>query len=192
MAIPAFLKKVSMVGAGAAVMAIGTMASAQAATLGGQLFSNGGNIKVQVLLADAGFTSELRLFNAARTSFTSIANNRQVGRVVDLGSFTKGQELIFGIFVTNTGNTFFTGPASRNPDGIFHNVTNQVAPGDVYVGFEDLFGGGDRDYNDNIFRFTGAIQDSPVPVNVPEPASIVGLLAVGALASRLKGAPKKA
>lgn len=190
MAISAFLKKLSVVGAGAAVMAMGTIASAEAAILGGQLFSRGGNVKVEVLDSTAGYTSELRLYGADLSSFTSIATNREVGRVVDLGSFTSGQELIFGIFVRYNGNTFFTVHATRNSDGIFHNQTNELAPGVMFVGFEDLFGGGDRDYDDNTFRFTGAIQDKPV--SVPEPASIVGLLSVGALASRLKGSPKKA
>jgi PEP-CTERM motif/Domain of unknown function (DUF4114) len=65
----------------------------------------------------------------------------------------------------------------------------------VYAGFEDLYGGGDRDYNDTVFRFTGvstsATQQTiaPAPTSspdaapgVPEPATLFLMLTgIGAL-----------
>ncbi len=37
------------------------------------------------------------------------------------------------------------------------------------VGFEDLVGGGDRDFNDFMFRLTNVVDPAPAPAPVPEP-----------------------
>ena len=77
-----------------------------------------------------------------------------VGTMVNLGSFTAGTELIFELN-NQHGDLFFTGPASRNPDNIPHaKVDFQFAPGQSLVGFEDVFGGYDFDYNDLRFTLT--------------------------------------
>ena len=123
--------------------------------LGGQLFATGGEVEVQVLPASAGFTSELWLFEPAPAR--RIATNRDVGLVVNLGTFPAGVELVFGIRVLNTGNEFRMGPGTRNPDGIPHAVVTFLDPTRARVGFEDLYGGGDRDYDDNVFEFRGGI-----------------------------------
>jgi RHS repeat-associated protein/uncharacterized repeat protein (TIGR01451 family) len=133
--------------------------AADPAGLGGQLFSTGQSVEVEVLPASAGFTSELWLFEPGPER--RLATNRDVGTVVQLGIFPAGVELVFGIKVLNTGNTFKMGPGSRNPDGIPHAVVTFLDNGRARVGFEDLFGGGDRDYNDNIFEFRGGIQPEP-------------------------------
>ena len=127
--------------------------------LGGQLFSSGQPVELQVLPASAGFTSELWLFEPGPAR--RLATNRDVGLVVNVGSFPAGVELLFGIKVLNTGDVFKMGPGSRNPDGIPHAVVNFLEPGRAHVGFEDLFGGGDRDYNDNMFEFRGGIIEEP-------------------------------
>ena len=127
-----------------------------APVLGGQLFATGLPVEVEVLPASAGFTSELWLFEPV-ASRVRIATNRDVGRVVQLGTFPAGTELVFGIHVINTGNDFRMGPASRNPDNQIHAQVDFLEAGRAIVGFEDLFGGGDRDYNDNMFEFRGGI-----------------------------------
>ena len=71
---------------------------------------------------------------------------------------------MFGIHVLNTGDDFRMGPASRNADNQFHDQVETFEAGRARVGFEDLFGGGDRDYNDNMFEFRGGIApEQPKP-----------------------------
>ncbi len=147
------------------LMAAGPLSAA--GIIGGQLFATGGNVTVEVLPASAGYTSELHLISPGPDRF--IALNHDVGTVVNLGSFTAGVELVFGIYVRDTGDTFRMGPASRNPDGIEHAGVDNTAPGVAIVGFEDLLGGGDLDYDDNVFKFTGGIAPLGCPADVSVP-----------------------
>lgn len=126
--------------------------------LGGQLFSTGKDVQVKVLPATAGFTSELWLFSPEPRRF--IVTNRDVGTIVNLGRFPVGVELVFGIVVRDTGNTFLMGPGYRNPDGIAHAVVEFLGPGIATVGFEDILGGGDKDFDDNVFELSGGIAPS--------------------------------
>ena len=56
------------------------------------------------------------------------------------------------------------GPASRNPDGIAHADVTETGARTFLVGFEDVFGGGDRDYDDNVFQFTGNLAPNRPPL----------------------------
>ncbi|MEC4984226.1 MAG: PKD domain-containing protein [Oscillatoria sp. PMC 1068.18] len=147
------MTKLSTILTGATFILLGTVSASEAATLGGRLYATGGNVSVQVLGGTAGLTSYLGLYSPVLIN--PIASNRGVGKVVNLGKFAPGQELIFGI--SAGGHTFFTGPGKRNPDGLPHAVVDLIGPGGVKVGFEDLFGGGDLDYDDNNFMFRGGI-----------------------------------
>lgn len=119
--------------------------------LGTQLFAGNRDISVEILPGStAGITSFLSLYSPTRIG---IGTNRQGGHRVSLGTFTPGMELIFGI--NAAGNVFLTGPGSRNGDGLAHAQVHYRSPGVADIGFEDLFGGGDRDYDDNLFRFYG-------------------------------------
>lgn len=131
--------------------------------LGGQLYSTGGVVQVEVLPATASLTSELWLFEPGPEL---LATNRDVGTIVEVGPFPPGAELIFGIRVR--GNEFRLGPSDRNPDGLVHGEVDFIEPGVAIVGFEDLLGGGDLDYDDNVFRFTGQLAPVP-PREIPDP-----------------------
>jgi len=120
---------------------------------GGQYFSDGRDVKVTILPFEADFTDEIRLIYPVNRT---IGTNRDVGRVVDLGSFRFGTELIFAIYVVDTGQTFRIGPSSRNPDRIVHARVECLGDGKAKVFFEDNLGGGDRDFDDAVLQITSA------------------------------------
>src|ERR1041385_6753991 len=114
--------------------------------IGGRLFSNGGELEVEMLAADAGFTIELYLMSPGPQRL--IATNRDAGTIVKLGTVPAAVELIFGVFVRDTQRTHVMGQGSQNPDGLPHAEVTCFGGGRSNIGFEDQLGGGDRDYND--------------------------------------------
>jgi len=146
--------------AGALVLA----APAQAqAVIGGQLFATGGTVDIVVQPGTAGYTSQLFIVRPDGTR-NNLALNTEVAKHVTVGPFAAGKELVFGITVLNGGDTFLMGPASRNPDGIAHAEVTQTGVRTFLVGFEDLYGGGDLDYDDNVFQFTGNLAPNRPPL----------------------------
>jgi hypothetical protein len=135
---------------------------ARLGALGGQLFATGGTVDIVVQPGTAAFTSRLFLLGPDGTP-NNIALNTGVGKHVTVGPFPAGKELVFGITVLNGGPTYFMGPASRNPDGIAHAEVTETGVRTFLVGFEDHFGGGDRDYDDNVFQFTGNLTPTRPP-----------------------------
>jgi len=116
--------------------------------LGGRLFSNGGELEVEILPVHAGFTSELSFGSPGPARV--IGTNRDSGTKVKLGRFPSGVELIFSIFVRETQKTFVIGPGSGNPDGLAHAEVTCFGDGRSNIGFEDQIGGGDKNYADLI------------------------------------------
>ncbi len=109
--------------------------------------------------------------NDLRLNGTFIFNNHStpVGTTADLGSFAVGTELIFELYVNNTGNSFFTGPASRNPDSHTHaRVQSDWEPDTSLVSFEDLFNG-PFEFNDLSFSFTNTTTSVSNPLPEPNP-----------------------
>ena len=122
---------------------------------------------------DGDFTNDTFIFNNHTTP---------VGTTFDLGSFALGTELIFRLYVNNTGYNYFTGLASRNPDGMAHaRVQTNWNPGESLVSFEDLYGlpEGVNGYNDLSFSFTNTSGGS-----VPDPGSSLLLLGIGLVGLR--------
>ena len=162
------------IGLAGGALVVSTARADAVPVLGAQLFATGGSVTVEVLHSTAAYTSDLFLFSP--DSERLISTNRDVGLVVDLGRFPVGMELLFGIKVENVAAwTYFMGQASRNPDGIAHAIVDLLAAGDAIVGFEDLSGGGDRDFDDVVFRFRGVVASTADvderPVDVGEPSA---------------------
>jgi hypothetical protein len=124
-------------------------------TDGGQIFlGDDAAVKIEYCGGSAGFTSDLFL---APDTTTVIATGQVTpnGTIVDLGVHAQGSELMFILHVQNTNQTYFMGPGSRNPDNLAHARVNSTFSDplatEYVVGFEDILGGGDNDFNDFVF-----------------------------------------
>jgi hypothetical protein len=201
----------------AAVLSVLPRSVEAAPIIGTQLIASGGSITAYFLGHTAAYTNELYLFSADDLS-TPLPVTLQTGTLgaglifvnqttaplssVDLGWFAPGTELVFGIYVRDTQRTYYLGSGARNPDGVAHGAVNSdplpeftahgvtVPAGTILVGFEDLFGGGDLDYDDLVFSFSNVVSEPVVLLRqAPEPASLsllaLGLAAIGARRYRL-------
>ncbi len=172
----------------AAIVAIGTATAAQAAL---PVYPSSGtvnpvdyaftaaatgNIVAYFAGHSAGYTNFLRLeVNGVDTGLEGLNNQITApGTSFDFGPVNAGDQLVFKIRVSNTGNYFYS-KRSMNADGITHIYSDSYAGGDfgipagVYVGFEDILNGGDKDYDDLRFVFTN-VAGQEVP-GIPEPAT---------------------
>lgn len=98
------------------------------------------------------------------------------GDFVDLGSYSAGQQLDFFLIANgaNGGRTTYGSDASENPDGIQHTIAFSYAVEDspyLVIGFEDLFGGGDEDFNDLMFVVDIGVDNVGKLVSAPEPGT---------------------
>jgi hypothetical protein len=110
------------------------------------------------------------------------------GDFVDLGKFAAGTQLDFFLISdgANGGKRFFSTNHSLNGDGLVHAVSFQKDGTSYFViGFEDIWGGGDRDFNDTLFvlEFKSLGGGGGPGVGVPEPSMAMGaMLAVALMA----------
>lgn len=142
------------------------------------LVSGSGDIIATYEGNSAAFSNDLYLFtdDSVADNDIFIFNNHTspVGATFNLGSFAPGTELVFRLHVNNTNTNYFTGLASRNPDGDFHaRVQGGWAPDTTLVSFEDLFNG-PFDFNDLSFSFSNTTTSNVIP----EPASML-LISLG-------------
>ena len=117
---------------------------------------------------DAFVTDPDSLSNATRSDSTPLVS----GDFVDLGIFDAGTLVDFFLIANgaNGGNATYTADASTNPDLMQHVVAFAI-PDSPYllIGFEDLYGGGDKDYNDIVFAVDIGALNVAYLAN-PEPA----------------------
>ncbi len=123
----------------------------------------------------------------------------QAGDYVDLGKIEAGSALDFFVIANgaNGGKTTFSTQLSENPDGINHVVSFAYKMKDspyLILGFEDLLGGGDRDFNDVLFAVDiGAVNVAALTAT-PEPATMASMgafLALGWVLRRRQAASSK-
>lgn len=176
------MKKTAMILAVAGASLFCAETGAQATPiLGGQLFATGGNISLTINESSADYVNLALL---SKPFSLDIGSNRETGKTIDLGTFAAGAELVFKMFVTNTLTSYFTGAGINNPDGLAHAKVDFLSPGVARVGFEDLYGGGDADYNDLVFTLTGGVAPAPVPEPTTALLLGAGLLSLAAVGRR--------
>jgi hypothetical protein len=104
------------------------------------------------------------------------------GDFVNMGNFTANTQLNFFLMANavNGGSSIYS-TNHINPDKIVHAVAFTM-PGTPYllIGFEDLFGGGDRDYNDILFTLDIGVANVD-HLSSPEPSAALILLGVAAV-----------
>lgn len=107
-----------------------------------------------------------------------------IGDFVDLGTFEAGTQLNFllkadGDTTPSRNGDIYGSDPSLNPDGLQHIMAWNV--GDYLImGFEDLRGGGDKDYNDIIFAVDLG-KNNYKPTLISEPSATFAILGVGAV-----------
>lgn len=149
------------------------------------LVANTGDVNVTFLYKEAAYLNDLFLTGNPN----KILNNQTatIDQVFSLGSFQAGAKIAFDMFVNNTGNTYFTGSPALNPDQQLHAIFSFINEDTIKIGFEDIFGGGDRDYDDLVFKVSNVTLGHSAVQPVPEPQTyllmLLGLLLV-AQASR--------
>jgi hypothetical protein len=172
--------------------ALAPSAGANAQALPGtSLYATGDEVWVRFVSYDAAYRNDLYFFAYVGQSTVDaqylFTNQTAIpgAETQVLGGFTPGQEIIFGIYVYDQARgryyTYYSGAPGNNPDGVRHVQLFQIADGryQIRVGFEDLYGGGDKDYNDLIFEVSG-VSVTPEPITIALLASgIVGLGGAG-------------
>ena len=112
------------------------------------------------------------------------------GDFVNLGRFDAGTKLDFFLMANgaNGGNTVFSTTASANPDGLNHVATftpsywGAANSPYLFISFEDLLGGGDKDFNDVIIALDIDAANVAALLATPEPSTWLTLGSLLALA----------
>ena len=113
-------------------------------------------ISVTLTLSDTAYDDHL-LIDAPIVAALIESWSAPAGEAVEVGPFAVGTELVFAIDVLNTGDHWQSGPADRNADLVAHVAVTYEGDCSWLMGFEDLYGGGDLDYNDVVFRIEGLL-----------------------------------
>jgi hypothetical protein len=150
---------------------------AKAYPVGEEIYYHGGALELEILTSDSAYTSRIYLHTATERIF--LGANSDAGVVLNLVDpsvvgLTPGAEFVLGIYVNDTGKYFVLGGGYENSDGVIHASVIYLPDSVAIIGFEDLFGGGDLDYNDARVRIAGNIGLA----TIPEPSSLL-LIASG-------------
>ncbi len=148
-----------------------------------------GDVIAYFYTSSAGYDETIGLLvNGVSTGITGLPNHGSAfGQALDLGFANAGDTLVFTLHVSTTGDVFYSNSA-LNADGGFNHVYSTAysggggIPAGTFLAFEDLNGGGDKDYNDTSFVV------DPITSGVPEASTwammLIGFAGMGLAAYR--------
>ncbi|MDI9633567.1 MAG: PKD domain-containing protein [Methanolinea sp.] len=131
------------------------------------------DVTVQYYKSDAGSENAFGLASPQRIPL-GLIHQTPVGTTWNIGRYPAGTELVFYDIHYDSGRTWYTGPGSRNSDGVVHAAVTYLGNQRWWLGFEDLPGGGDRDYNDVELVVSGNLVIDYPSTNDPPVASAGG------------------
>lgn len=108
-----------------------------------------------------------------------VSNHVAIGTNYFWGNYDAGTQVIFNMRVMDTGEWFYS-KEDFNSDGLnhmyYHAFVNSEGVPSLYVGWEDIKGLGDKDFNDGAIIFQNVqVADMNIPA-VPEPETYVMFL----------------
>ena len=155
-------------------------------TLGFSFYTAGMHLEEQKLIfpdASSSVSAYDPASKAARTSTMPLLP----GDFVNIGNAAAGTSLDFFLIANGAagGNNTFHTTAASNPDHINHVVAFALPDSPFLIlGFEDMYGGGDRDFNDVLIAVDIGARNIAALTVAPEPGLILILAAFVLLAMR--------
>jgi len=156
-----------------------------------QFWVNGGHVEVKALAKWAGFSQSFGYIDTDG-DFTSLFNvsNKRSRPKARFKVEDSGELFRFGL--DPSGAPLWSSAASDNSDGLDHMTTWQITDnrnkrliGAYVIAWEDLIGGGDRDYNDLVVLVKGGeVSLQPVPVPAALWLFASGLFGLAAVSRR--------
>ncbi len=120
--------------------------------LGAKVVGTGEMVTLKIVPTGAAFTSDIFYFSSGASGF--LGTNRDSTEITR-GPIPEGEEILVHIRVLDTLSGFRTGPAIGNLDDRIHAIVEKEGE-TLRVRFEDIFGGGDGDFDDVILEIEGA------------------------------------
>ncbi len=131
-----------------------------------------GRVVIDVEASDSGYSNRIYYSTDNFKTKQYVGIDNETG-TVDLGTFKPGTTIQFGID-NGQGDFFRTGGKNANTDKVDHTKVSKLADGGVRVGFEDLRGGGDRDFNDAIIKVRSVAVGAALTPPAPAPGGVTG------------------
>lgn len=111
----------------------------------GAYIAGRGAVSVDIQASESGYDNQVYWTSDNWQTKNLLGTDNHTG-TMELGTFAPGTRIQFGID-NGQGEFFKAGAATQNTDGFDHARVTK-AQGGVQLGFEDLHGGGDQDFND--------------------------------------------
>ncbi len=139
-------------------------------------FPYDGKLVVTYIGSDADYNNEFGIATPGPLSLGKIHDVTPPKVYSDVGRCENGKEVVLYIKAPD-GYTYVTN--ANGPDGVDHAKVTEEADKSFTAGFEDVYGGGDLDYNDvflNVACTQEAIPTPEFPTIALPAALVVGLL----------------